>query len=351
MKSELEDFLKIVSSGKDLSESEAAEFFTALQSETENESLIAAVLLALEAKGATADELYVMAKLMRSRAVKVNSKHETFVDIVGTGGSSAKIFNVSTAAAFVIAGANLPVAKHGNRAATSNCGSADVLSELGVNPAVDAAKAEKCLNEIGICFMFAPNFHALSPVLGKVRRELGRPTIFNNLGPLCNPANAPHQIIGVWRKDLVEKTAQVLAKLGTKKSWIVHGADGLDEITLNGATFVAEISGEKVKTFEISPADFGLSNHNFSFSKCSPTESAKIISDVLHGKSTDENARNIVLINAAAAVYIAGRTANLSDALAITKESLGSGKALEKLESLKSKTKEHYPQMNADKHR
>ncbi|MCY7346510.1 MAG: anthranilate phosphoribosyltransferase [Pyrinomonadaceae bacterium] len=340
MKSSLENFHEVLSNGKDLSETEAVEFFTALQTETENESLIAAVLLAFEAKGANDDELFAMAKLMRERAVKVNSRHETFVDIVGTGGSSAKIFNVSTAAAFVIAGANLPVAKHGNRAATSNCGSADVLSELGVNPAVEAATAERCLNEIGICFMFAPKFHALSPTLGKVRRELGRPTIFNNLGPLCNPANAPHQIIGVWRKDLVERTARVLARLGTEKSWIVHGSDGLDEITLNGETFVAEISDGKVETFEISPADFGLENTTFSFSKCSATESAKIILDVLRGSSVDENARNIVLINAAAAIYIAGKAVNLSDALTMARESLESGKALAKLESLKVKTKE-----------
>ena len=340
MKLELETFLQTLSSGADMTESEAAEFFKALQTKTENESLIAAALLALEAKGATGDELFAMAKLMRERAVKVHSKHETFVDIVGTGGSSAKIFNVSTAAAFVIAGAEIPVAKHGNRAATSNCGSADVLSELGVNPAVDAATAEKCLNEIGICFMFAPNFHALSPILGKVRRELGRPTIFNNLGPLCNPANAPHQIIGVWRKDLVEKTAQVLAKLGTKKSWIVHGSDCLDEITLNGKTFVAEISNGEVKNFEISPADFGLQETTFSFSKCSAAESAKIISDILDGSSTDENARNIVLINAAAAIYIAGKTDDIKSAFFIAKESLESGKTLAKLESLKDKTKE-----------
>ena len=340
MANSLEKFLEILSAGRDLSESEAVEFFTTLQTETENESLIAAALLALEAKGSTGDELYAMAKLMRSRAVKVNSNHETFVDIVGTGGSSAKIFNVSTAAAFVIAGADLPVAKHGNRAATSNCGSADVLSSLGVNPAVDGRAAEKCLNEIGICFMFAPNFHALSPILGKVRRKLGVPTIFNNLGPLCNPANAPHQIIGVWNRDLVEKTARVLAKLGTTKSWIVHGSDGLDEITLNGNTSVAEISGDKVEIFEISPADFGLERAAFSFSKCSPTDSAKIISDILHGDPVNENARNIVLINAAAAIYIAGKANDLRDAFSTAKESLESGEALAKLESLKEKTKE-----------
>jgi anthranilate phosphoribosyltransferase len=296
MKNSLEKFLEILSAGVNLTENEAVEFFTALQTETETESLIAAALLALETKGVTENELFAMAKLMRSRAVRVHSKHETFVDIVGTGGSRAKIFNVSTAAAFVIAGSGLAVAKHGNRAATSNCGSADVLSELGVNPAVESKMAEKCLNEIGICFMFAPKFHALSPVLGKVRRELGVPTVFNNLGPLCNPAHAPHQIIGVWNKNLLEKTAGVLARLGTKKSWIVHGSDGLDEITLHGKTFVAEVTEEDVRYFEISPADFGLrTDGKFQFSKYSAAESAKIITDVLRGDSTDENARNIVL--------------------------------------------------------
>jgi anthranilate phosphoribosyltransferase len=272
---------------------------------------------------------------MRERAVKVNSTHETFVDIVGTGGSSAKIFNVSTAAAFVIAGANVPVAKHGNRAATSNCGSADVLAELGVNPAVEAGTAEKCLNEISICFMFAPKFHALSPILGKVRRNLGVPTIFNNLGPLCNPANAPHQIIGVWNVNLLKKTANVLARLGTKKSWIVHGGDGLDEITLGGKTFVAEISGGAVQTFTISPADFGLEGvAAMSFPKCSPSESAQLISDILKNESNDEKARNIILINAAAAIFVAGKAPDLRAAFETAKESLTNGKALEKLRKL-----------------
>jgi anthranilate phosphoribosyltransferase len=335
MESSLEKFLETLSSGKNLTESEAVEFFTALQTEIENESLIAAVLLALEAKGATDDELFTLAKLMRSRAVKINSKHETFVDIVGTGGSSAKIFNVSTAAAFVIAGAGVPVAKHGNRAATSNCGSADVLAELGVNPAVETETAEKCLSEIGICFMFAPKFHALSPVLGKVRRSLGVPTIFNNLGPLCNPANAPHQIIGVWNANLLKKTANVLARLGTKKSWVVHGGDGLDEITLSGKTFIAEVSDNAIKTFTISPADFGLENVAvLNFPKCSAAESAQLISDVLSNKLDDENARNIILINAAAAIYITGKTPNLRMAFEAAKESLASGKASEKLRNL-----------------
>ena len=335
MKSQLENSLEILLAGRNLSESEAIEFFEALQTEIENEDLIADVLLALEKKGATADELFTLAQLMRSRAVKVHSKHKTFVDIVGTGGSSAKIFNVSTAAAFVIAGADVPVAKHGNRAATSNSGSADVLAKLGVNPAVEAETAEKCLSEIGICFMFAPKFHQLSPVLGKVRRKLGAPTIFNNLGPLCNPADAPHQIIGVWNPRLLEKTANVMARLGTRKSWIVHGGDGLDEITLCGKTFIAEISDGAIKTFTISPADFGLENVTaLHFSKCSAAESAHLISDVLNNKSADENVRNIILVNAAAAIYIAGKTPNLRTAFETADESLKSGRALEKLRKL-----------------
>lgn len=341
MNSPLEKFQETLSQGKDLSEADAQEFFIALQSETENESLISAALLAFEAKGATDDELYAMAKLMRSRAVKVHSKHARFVDIVGTGGSRAKIFNVSTAAAFVIAGADVPVAKHGNRAATSNCGSADVLAELGVNPAVEAAKAEECLNDIGICFMFAPKFHALSPVLGKVRRELGQPTIFNRLGPLCNPANAPHQIIGVYRKDLLAQIAEVLARLGTEKAWIVHGSDGLDELTLNGKTFVAEVANGKVNEFEISPEDFGLPTSAFNFPKCTAAESAKIISDVLQNNWPDVNAERIVLINAAAAIYVTGRASNWPGALALAEESLRSGKAWKKLTELTEKTKEN----------
>jgi len=339
MESSLEKFLEILSSGRNLTESEAVEFFTALQTETENENLIAAALLAFEAKGATEEEIFTLAKLMRSRAVRVNSMHEIFVDIVGTGGSRAKIFNVSTAAAFVIAGADIPVAKHGNRAATSQSGSADVLSALGVNPAVDARAAERCLNEIGICFMFAPNFHALSPILGKVRRELGVPTVFNNLGPLCNPANAPHQIIGVWNESLLERTANVLARLGTKKSWIVHGSDGLDEITLSGKTLVAEISGGKVATFEISPADFGLRNSSLAdLQKFSPVQSAQLIAEILSGKSANEPAVNLILINAAAAIYLTGFADDLPKAFGLANESLTSGAAHQKLQQLIAET-------------
>ena len=320
--------------GQDLHAANAAAFFDALLTE-KDESLLADILKAWEAKGTSEVELFALAEIMRSRAVKVNSKHEIFVDAVGTGGSKAKTFNVSTAAAFVIAGAGVPVAKHGNRAATSNSGSADVLSALGVNPAVEAAKAEECLNTIGICFMFAPKFHSLSPILAKVRRELGVPTIFNNLGPLCNPANAPHQIIGVWRKDLVEKTARVLARLGTRKSWIVYGEDGLDEITLNGETHVAEITDGKVRLFRIAPADFGLQASSLShLQKSTPEASAELIMAILGGNCDEEAAVNLVLINAAAPIYLAGKAATLIDGVDMARNSLSSGAALGKLNDL-----------------
>lgn len=327
----LRDILGLFRVGKELADSEAEPFFDALIAETD-EILLADVLTAWEEKGTTEDELFALASIMRKRCIQVITKHDTFVDAVGTGGSKAKTFNVSTAAAFVAAGAGVPVAKHGNRAATSNSGSADVLAALGVNPSVDAAKAGECLDEIGICFMFAPNFHSLSPLLGKVRRGLGFPTIFNNLGPLCNPANAPHQVIGVWKHDLVEKTANVLAGLGTRKSWVVHGSDGLDEITLNGTTKIAEICGDSVRIFEMSPNDFGIEQSDMSNVQVSTSEeSAALIRDVLGGKCGNGDAVNLVAVNAAAAIHIASPNYDVSAAYDRAKESISSGAAAEKL--------------------
>lgn len=330
----LKKTLDIFRSGIELPTANAQPFFDALIAETD-EQILTDLLKAWKIKGTTEDELFSLASIMRRRCIQVETKHKTCIDAVGTGGSNAKTFNVSTAAAFVIAGAGIPVAKHGNRAATSNSGSADVLSALGVNPSVDAGKARECLDEIGICFMFAPNFHRLSPVLAKVRRGLGFPTIFNNLGPLCNPANAPHQIIGVWSEELVEKTANVLARLGTKKSWIVHGSDGLDEITLNGKTKVAEVSDASMRVFEISPEDFGI---NFAelggitISDCN--ESAILIRDVLRGNGRNETANNLVAVNAAAAIHIGSLNIDLPTSFKVASESISSGAAGEKLEKL-----------------
>src|SRR6185436_16983014 len=201
---------------------------------------IAATLIALSAKGETVEELAGMAQALRERAVKVSCRHGAFIDTAGTGSSRAKTFNVSTAAALVIAGAGLAVAKHGNRAASSKSGSADVLTALGVNVSALTKASEDGLNETGICFMFAPLFHGATARVAGIRRELGIRTTFNLLGPLSNPAGAPRQIIGVWRRDVVELLAQVTLALGTEHTWVVHGEDGLDELTLAGKTFVAE---------------------------------------------------------------------------------------------------------------
>jgi anthranilate phosphoribosyltransferase len=325
--------------GGELASVDAEEFLDALITET-NETLLAEVFRSWDAKGIAADEIYQIARIMRDRCTRVTAKHETFVDIVGTGGARNKTFNVSTAAAFVVAGAGVMVAKHGNRAATSNTGSADVLSALGVEPAVDAATAERCLNEIGICFMFAPNFHRLSPTLARVRGGLGFPTIFNCVGPLCNPANAPHQLIGVWDRDLVPKMATATSRLGTGRSWIVHGEDGIDEISLNGATSVAEIDGGSVTRFEVSAAEFGLDDELPGGMKVSsPEQSADVIRGVLGGKLEHTAAEKVVLINAAAAIYIANGAKTLRDGYDAATDSIRNGSAKEKMLRLGELTK------------
>jgi len=333
----MKEFINAFQNGSRLSPESMEDLFDALLAETD-ETAVKDLLTKWNAKGTNEDELFVLASIMRSRCKKISTHHKAFIDCVGTGGSRAKTFNISTAAAFITAGAGVAVAKHGNKAATSNSGSADVLSELGIEPAVGSDAAEKCLNEIGICFMYAPNFHRLSPTLAKVRRELGIPTIFNNLGPLCNPANAPHQVIGVWDRALIEPTANVLARLGTKRSWVVHGSDGLDEITLNDKTFAAEISDGKVRLFTIEPADFGFENEDIEKLKCkNAAESAFVICSILSGENKSA-AFKIAIMNSAAAIYISGAADTLKGAAQMAAESVRSGNAMKKLEELAAAT-------------
>lgn len=308
--------------------------FDALLNETDPE-LLRGLFTDWNKKGLAAVEVSGLAQVMRARMNRIRSRHATFVDSVGTGGSRAKTFNVSTASAFVIAGAGVPVAKHGNRAATSKSGSTDALSELGINADIEPTNAERLLNDAGICFMFAPRFHKLSPLLAQVRRDLNFPTVFNCLGPLCNPASAPHQLIGVWSKDLVTTMAEAIAKLGTSKSWVVHGEDGLDEFTVRGKTFVAEIKGEAVRYFELSPKDFGLENgHRDVPTASTPAESALIIKKVINGELRDTAAERLVLLNAGAAIYISGFADSLPEAMEMARASLVRGAAAEKLEML-----------------
>ena len=321
-------------SGRDLAESDAETFFDALIGE-KDEPLITQILSGWDAKGTTEDELFTLASIMRLRMKRIEPRNPPVVDIVGTGGSRAKTFNVSTTAAFVVAGAGVSVAKHGNRAATSSSGSADVLGLLGVNMDVSPEIAERCIDKHGICFMFAPRFHSLSPTLAKVRREFGRPTIFNSLGPLCNPAGASHQLIGVWEKDLLEKTANVLQRLGTKGSWVVHGESGLDEIELYGKTQVMAIRDGELESKAISAVDFGIDMDGAELPRnLSAVDSASLIRDILGNKRKGENVEKLVLMNAAAAIYVAEKTDSLTSAFRTAVESVRNGAAMAKLEML-----------------
>ena len=323
---------------ENLSRREAGALLESLLNGNSTDGQIAAALIALKLKGETVEELAGFAEGMRARAVRIKSRHERFIDTAGTGSSCAKTFNVSTAAAFVIAGAGLPVAKHGNRAASSKCGSADVLTALGVNIAVAPEVSERCLNELGICFMFAPMYHSATARVAAIRRELGVQTTFNFLGPLTNPAGAPRQIIGVSHCEKVEPLARALSLLGTERAWVVHGADGLDEITIAEKTFVAEALKSAVRTFELSPEDFGVDSTPLDGLSGGDAEAnAKIIREVLKGNRRDAG-RLLVLVNAAAALHVGGIAADVKEGMKLAEESIDSGLAAEKLNELISVT-------------
>jgi anthranilate phosphoribosyltransferase len=324
--------------GEDLQRAEAAALLDCLLEGAATDAQIGAALVALAMKGETVEELAGMAAAMRARAVRVNARHACFIDTAGTGSSHAKTFNVSTAAAFVISGAGLAVAKHGSRAATSRSGSADVLTALGVNVSAAPQVSEECLNELGICFMFAPLYHGATARVVGIRRELGVHTTFNLLGPLTNPACAPRQIIGVWHRGLIEPLARALAELGTERAWVVHGSDGLDEVTITGETFVAEAYDGRVTTFEIGSQDLGLDTGEIRHLGGGDAEAnAQIIRAVLDGTRRDE-ARSLVVANAAAALFVGGRAADLNAAARLAEQSIDSGAAQHKLASLVAAT-------------
>ena len=327
-------FLARLVRGEDLQAEEASEFFRALTDANANSAQIAGALVALTAKGETFAELAGMARVMREQAVKISSRQKNFIDISGTGSSPAKTFNVSTAAALVAAGAGLVVAKHANRAVMSKTGSADVLGKLGVKVSGEPEFAQVCLSGAGICFMFAPKFHPTLRRVGDVRRNLGIRSCLNLLGVLANPANAPKQLVGVWHPSLIEPMAQALALPGTQNAWVVHGSDGLDEMTLTGKTFVAEVSGKKIRTFKISPEDFKLHRGKIEHLKAeTPEQSAQIIRDVLASKRRDE-ARSLIVLNAAAALLIGGIAKEPIHAARLAEQSIDSGQAQNKLDRL-----------------
>ncbi len=324
--------------GENLNRSEAATLLEALLDDAATDAQIGAALVALAVKGETTEELAGLASAMRARSLRIKSRHSKFVDTAGTGSSAVKTFNVSTAAAFVIAGAGLPVAKHGSRAATSRSGSADVLTALGVNIDTTPEVSERCLNEIGICFMFAPLYHGATARVAGVRRELGVHTTFNLLGPLTNPAGAPRQVIGVWHAALVEPVARALGALGTERAWVVHGRDGLDEVTLAESTKVAEVAGGEVRLFDISPEDFGLNLSSLDELRGGDAEAnARIIRQILTGERRGAG-RDLVVANAAATLHVGGVAANLAGAARLAEESIDSGAAASKLERFLSAT-------------
>lgn len=293
---------------------------------------IAAFITALRLKGETVDEIVGLAKTMRAKAMRVVTS-EPVVDTCGTGGDGLSTFNISTVAAFVAAGAGLKVAKHGNRAMSSHCGSADVLEALGVKIELNAEQVQQCLQEIGIGFMFAPAFHPAMKYAAVPRREIGIRTVFNILGPLTNPADAKAQVLGVAEESLVEKLALVLQGLGCQHALVAHGEDGLDEITVTGKTKVCELKDGNINSYSVSPEDFGLPSANLDSLKGGTLEeNAALLRGVLSGASGPR--RDVVLINAAAVLLAGNRVETLKQGVTLAGEVIDGGRATEKLEQL-----------------
>ncbi len=299
---------------------------------------IAGILVALRIKGETVDEIAAAASVMRELSAKVSIQDSThLIDTCGTGGDGIQTFNVSTVSAFVAAAAGAKVAKHGGRSVSSTCGSADVLEVLGVNVNQTPEQVANCVNDIGLGFMFAPNHHSAMKHSAPVRRELGVRTLFNLLGPLTNPANAKRQVMGVFSAALTGKLAHVLKQLGNEHVLVVCGADGMDEISFTGDTYVAELKDGKVSEYTLNPTQFGLGLHELASIKVSDAHASKaMILDVLSGKTGA--AREIVLLNAGAAIYVSGIAASLQAGISIAADMLDNGKAMQKLQQLIAKT-------------
>jgi anthranilate phosphoribosyltransferase len=309
---------------------------------------IAALLVALHMKGETVEEIVGFAEAIRAAAAPLGlhpnhtvdvsgTGRDALVDTCGTGGDASGTFNISTATALVVAGAGVRVAKHGNRSITSKCGSADVMEVLGVNINLPPAQAVACLEKVGIAFLFAPAMHSAMKYVQPARRELRLRTVFNLLGPLTNPAHASGQVVGVYSAALVEKLAEALSMLGLHRALVVHGLDGLDEITITGPTRIAEVRDGTVRTYEITPEEFGMSRGTLDdICGGDAAANAAIIVEILAGKKSPR--RDVVLLNAAAALVAAGRVDHLADAVPMASRSIDSGAATDKLDALISFT-------------
>lgn len=331
------DAIQLVENGQSLDQNQMMEVFDAIMKGDCSDAHIEALLVGLYTKGETVEELAGAATAMRKHMNPIRTRRENCVDTCGTGGGQAGTFNISTAAAIVAASAGASVAKHGNKKSTSRTGSADVLKELGVNIECKPETVKKCLDVLGICFCYAPLFHPSVKHATKIRKKLDHPTIFNLLGPLCNPANAPFQLLGAGRGDTRHKLAQALALLGTERALVVHSRDGLGEISTSDLTDVSEVRGSHVTEGTLAPSDFGLPEGNLIMIKASdPRESAEIIQRVLNGHSGA--GRDIVVANAAAALWVSG----LCDSLEIGAErcatAIDNGQASEMLKDLAEMT-------------
>lgn len=325
---------EIISKGADLDSRQMQEAIDEIMAGAAAVDDIILFLEALNKKGATSDELAAGALIMRKYAVKIISDKQPILDTCGTGGDNKGTFNISTVVSFVASGCGISVAKHGNRSVTSSCGSADILEAAGVNINMTADTVKKCLDQIGIAFMFAPNMHPAMKYAMPARKKIAKRTIFNILGPLTNPAGAKHQLIGVFDKGLVNLVAEVLLKLGTRHALVVCADDGLDEITTTAETQAAEVKNKQVTTYKISPLDFGIKKSALADLKGgSAPENAKILYDILKGKIGPQ--RDIVVLNAAAAIYAADKCSSIREGINLACESIDSAKALEKLELLK----------------
>ncbi len=331
--------LQQVVRGESLSAAEAAAVMAIIMEGEATPAQIGALLTALRLKGESVEEITGFARGMRAKSVRIAPARTPLVDTCGTGGDKLKTFNISTAAAFVAAGAGVGVAKHGNRSVTSKSGSADVLEELGITLAVPPAAVEQCIDRIGVGFLFAPSFHPAMKYAAPVRREIGIRTVFNILGPLTNPADAPHQVVGVYDAALTEPLAQVLGLLGSRRAFVVHGLLGLDEWSTAGATQVSELRDGAVTTRVYRPADLGLAEATpDELLGGNPAENAQLIWALFRGQGGPK--RDIVLLNAAAALVAAGVAADMPAGLQQAAVSIDSGAALEKLQALREMTHE-----------
>ena len=325
---------KIVN-GENLSFNDAMQAMDEIMDGGATEAQISAFLVGLRMKGETADEISGLAQVMRRKATSFVPNVPYHIDTVGTGGDGVNTFNISTASAFVTAAAGVTIAKHGNRAISSNCGSTDVLEALGVKIDYEADDVKKCVEQIGIGFMFARVFNKKMSQVSKVRADLSIRTVFNILGPVSNPSNAKGQLIGVFDGNLTEVIANVLIKLGLQRGMVVNGCDGMDEITITTDTKVSEIIDGAVKTYYINPRQFGMYYANISDIKGgTPQENAKIILDVFGGEKSAR--RDIILLNAGASIYIGKKANSIAEGIEIAKQIIDSGKAMDKLNELKN---------------